>query len=525
MIALATRFAVMLAALLLATPAPAAEPGTLRVAIQGDLRILDPVWSPIVITQMFAQMTYDTLFALDDKLQPQPQMVETYSVSEDGLVYRFTLRPGLRFHDGAPVAARDAVASIRRWAARAGDGQVMMTRLETLVADDDRSFTLRLNKPFGLLLQSLANGSSTTMVVMPERDAATDPFTAVTSANGSGPYVFDRAAWVPGSRVVFRRNPAYIPRAEPASGLAGGKIARMDRVEWLYIPDQSTAAAALRTGEVDVFDLVPYDLIPQLRASRGVTVALLDRIGFQAFIRTNALFPPFNDPRARQALFHLVKPVDILAAMVADPAFATECMSAFVCGAPGAPPPRAPAYDPARARQLLQDAGYRGEKLVLLDPTDLPASSAMAQVMAQELRQIGANVDLQAMDWSSVNIRRVSRANPATDRTGWNIFFTYRPGLTAQNPIINNNLATQCDGRNAFGWPCDADFEALRTSYVDAATPADQAQIMQALQDRFFTVAPYTPVGQFTRPIAHRDTVKGLLPAQVLVFWNVGKTE
>ena len=505
----------------LATAAPASAQ-TLRVAVQADLRALDPMWTFATITQMHGQMVYDTLFSLDSELRPRPQMLDGVETSADGLSWQFTLRPGLRFHDGAPVTTRDVIASLRRWSARAVDGQALAARLEAMEALDERRFVLRLRQPFAFLPVSLGNVASLTPVIMPERDAQTDPFTAVRGTIGSGPFVFLGEEWVPGSRVAYRRNPDYVPRAEPPDGLAGGKVARFDRVEWTYIPDGQTAANALRTGEIDVLDLVPYDLVPVLRRSRGVELRTLDRVGQQAFIRPNALHPPFNDPRARQALFHLVDPGAYLPAIVPDAEHAVDCLSAFVC-APGTPPPRPAAFDPDRARHLLQEAGYRGETLVILAASDLPVLSAMGQVLAQDLRRAGVTVDLQSMDWSSVTVRRNNRGSPASDRGGWNLFVSYRPGLTAQNPIINSNLATPCDGRNAWGWPCDDGFEALRRSYVDATTPQEQARIMQALQGRFFEVMPYIPVGQMTRPIAFRSGVEGLLEGPMLVFWNVAK--
>lgn len=507
--------------LLLASSAQAQE-ATLRVAVQADLRALDPVWTFATITQMHGQMVYDQLFSLDAQLRPHPQMVEAFTTSEDGLIWDFALRPGLRFHDGSAVTTRDVIASLRRWSARAVDGQALAARTEAMEAVDDRSFRIRLRQPFAFLPMSLANAASLTAVIMPERDAQTDPFTAVRGTIGSGPFIFLADQWVPGARAAYRRNPDYLPRAEPADGFAGGKVARLGRVEWTYIPDGQTAANALRTGEIDVLDLVPYDLAPVLRRTRGVELRTLDRVGFQAFIRPNALHPPFNDPRGRQALMRLIDPAAYLPAIVPDPDHAVECLSAFIC-APGMPAPRAPMVDVERARALLREAGYAGEPITILAASDLPQLNALGQVLAQDLRRAGAQVDLQSMDWSSVVVRRNNRGNPAADRGGWHIFVSFRPGLTAQNPIINGNLATPCDGRNAWGWPCDDAFEALRRSYVDARTPEEQARIMAALQERFFEVMPYIPVGQFTRAIGHRENVQGFLEGPMLVFWNVVK--
>ena len=496
----------------------------LRVAASEDLRVLDPTWTTADATQNYSYLVYETLFSLDRDLTPRPQMVESYTVSPDGLVYDFVLRPGLTFHDGSPVTSADVIASLQRWAVRAVDGRLFAARLYGYAAADDRHFSIRLKQPFSMLLTSLANPASTIPIILRAADAQGDPGQPIRTSVGSGPFVFEPDRWVVGARWRFHRNPAYVPRAEPPSGMAGGRVAHVDAVEFSYIPDPTTAMSALRAGEIDIQQVVPYDLIPLLRQDASIAVKVVDPFGFQALIRPNSLVPPFDNPNARRALLYLAPPAEYLTAMVgSDPALQTPCLSPFMCG-PGMPLPLgAMSNDPAQARALMDQAGYHGQTVVVLAPTDLPELHQLATILSQRLTDIGVKVDQQDMDFATLATRRTNMDDPATSRGGWSLFTTWRPRLTANGPIINSFLSTSCDRKNFYGWPCDAALEQLRLSYLDAITDAQKAAIMDRIVARFDLVLPYVPIGNFSRPLAYRTAVSGILDAPVLVLWNLEK--
>ena len=214
----------------LAAPASAQ---TLKVVLVNDLASLDPVQSTAAFVRNHGFMVYDQLFALDSKGEAQPQMVERFERSADGMSWRFTLREGLAFHDGAPVRAADAVASIRRWAQRDVVGRALAAATGSLEVVDEKTFTLVLARPFALVTEALARPTASALFVMPERLAQTPATTAITEATGSGPFIFQADEWRVGDRAVYRRNPAYRPRPEPADGLAGGKVVKIERLEWL----------------------------------------------------------------------------------------------------------------------------------------------------------------------------------------------------------------------------------------------------------------------------------------------------
>jgi len=190
----------LLALTLLPQPSAAQSTGKMiRFIAQADLKSLDPIWTTAYITRNYGYMVYDTLFALDKDLKPQPQMVDTWKVSDDKLHYSFTLRPGLKWHDGTPVTAADCIASIARWGKRDALGTTLVAAIDKMSAVDEKTFSVDLKSPFPLFIDGLAKLSSNTPFMMPERLAKTDAFQQITESIGSGPFKFVKEEWVPGN--------------------------------------------------------------------------------------------------------------------------------------------------------------------------------------------------------------------------------------------------------------------------------------------------------------------------------------
>lgn len=496
---------------------------TLRVAPHADLKTLDPVAASIVITRMHGLMIYETLFAWDSKLQPHPQMVESFSTAPDKLSWSFTLRPGLKFHDDQPVTTRDVIASLKRWMARDTIGGKLGEYTEGLEAVDDRTFTLKLKRPMALVPFALGSAVGQIPVIMRESDAKSDPMKPVTEAIGSGPFRFNRAEWRSGARVVYDRNPDYVPRPEPADGLAGGRVVKLDRVEWIIMPDAATAAAAIQTGEIDIWEQPSQDLISTIAKTRDVKVERYSNLANQVMLRPNHLYPPFNNPKARLALAYATDQADFLAAGFGDEEWWKRCNAYFVCGGPngtevGSEPYAKP--DLATAKKLLAESGYKGEKLVLSTSNDIAPIGRMAEVAAQSLKEVGFNVDVQFADWGTVTTRQQNRGT--VDQGGWNLFVTYASGATMQSPMTNIGTNMGCDKAWA-GWPCDAEAERLRGAVIDAPDEASGKLTIEALHRRLTDVQPYRVLGQFDQPYARRSNISGVLAAPVMLFWNIEK--
>ncbi|MBW6396428.1 ABC transporter substrate-binding protein [Roseomonas sp. HJA6] len=497
----------------------------LRVVPHADLRTLDPMAVSVTITRMHGLMIYETLFAWDSQLNPRPQMVQDVTTSPDGLVWRFTLREGLKFHDGQPVTSRDVVASLRRWMARDVVGSHLGARVASLETDGDRGIVMRLSRPHAFVTYALGSAVGALPVIMREADAQAEPGVPITTTIGSGPFRFNRDQWLSGQRVVYDRNPDYVPRSEPADGLAGGRVVKVDRVEWRIMPDAATAAAAIQTGEIDIWEQPALDLVPAITRRRDVVVDRLNGISTQAMLRPNTIFPPFNDPRARLALAYATDQADAMAGGWGDERWWRRCDAYFVCGTSMASEAGAEGYarpNLERARSLLQEAGYRGERIVFITSNDIAPIGRMAEVVAANLRAVGMNIDLQVNDWGTVVTRQPRRDPP--DQGGWNLFVTFASGATMLHPLTNIGANMSCDGRNWAGWPCDEEAERLRATLLDAPEGAERQRAAEALQRRLAEVQPYRVLGQVDQPYARRANVMGMLNSPVMLFWNVEKT-
>jgi peptide/nickel transport system substrate-binding protein len=515
--------ALTLAALLVA-PAALAQQKVLKFIPQADLRILDPITTTAYITRNHGYMVYDTLFATDAKFQVQPQMVDKYDVSKDGLTYTFTLRDGLKFHDGQPVRSADCIASIERWAKRDALGQKMAEVTESWKAVDDKTFTLKLKRPFPLALEALAKPSSNVPFIMPERIAKTDASTNITEAIGSGPFKFVKEEWVPGNKVVYVKNTDYVPRKEPPSWAAGGKVVKVDRVEWIYIPDSATAAAALNAGEVDWWEQMPPDLIPVLAKNKSVKVENIDPLGSMGLLRFNFMYPPFNNAKMRQAVLYAIDQNDYVLGIAGDVKNGHPCYSYFTCGTPlaseiGAEPLKGK-RDFEKAKQLVKEAGYKGEKIVIIDATDQPIVHSQSLLTLEALRKIGLNAEVQAGDWGTLITRRSSKE--PIDKGGWSIFHTWLVGPDVTSPAVN--FAVRGSGQKAwFGWPEDAKIEELREAWFSATDAASSKKAADAVQARAFEFVPYVPTAQFILPTAYRTNLSGVIIAPITLMWNVEK--
>jgi peptide/nickel transport system substrate-binding protein len=504
------------------TPPPAK---ILNVVPSADLPSLDPVFSSIVITRIFGMMVYEQLFAWDNNLQPKPEMVDTWSTSPDGLTWRFTLRDGLKFHDGSPVTSADVIASLKRWMQKDIVGQRLGAATAGLNATDARSFELKLSQPVAYTLSALGSAIGQVPFIMRAKDIETlDPAKPVTTAIGSGPFRYNAGASVSGDRVVFDRNADYLPRKEAPDGLAGGRVVKVDQVVWHIIPDAATAVSALQQGEVDLIEQPSLDLMPLLTKDRNVRVQKLTDMANQVLLRPNALLPPFNDPRARLALAYLTDQPDVLAAGFGDPQFWHACDAYFVCGGPYGSTAGAAGYarpNVAKAKELLAAAGYHGEKLVFVTTHTYQWIGQMSEVVAQELKEAGVDVDLQFLDW--VNVSGRLRSKEPVDKGGWNLFLTGASGPTMHSPLTNIGTAMTCDGMNWTGWPCDQTAERLRQDFLQADGLAAQRAAAAKLQERLAEVQPYRVLGQYDQPVAMRAGLSGFLMSPVIVYWNIDK--
>lgn len=492
----------------------------MRVIPHADLKNLDPIWTTAYISRNHGYMVYDTLFAMDESFTPQPQMVDTWTTSDDGLVWTFVLRDGLMFHDGAQVTGEDVVASLNRWGQRDGMGQQLFKNIVSLEAADDKTVVMTLSVPYGLVLETIGKISSNVPFIMPKRIAEADPFEQITEYVGSGPFVFEADEWVPGNTVVYTKFKDYVPREEPASAASGGKVAKVDKVIWQYFPDNTTAMNALMAGEVDFFEQPAPDLALIMASNPDITVEVNDPLGNIGFARFNHLLPPFDDAEVRRAALLAMKQEDYLAAAIGDPQFWKTCYSVFPCGTPlandvGSDVMSTGSIDAAKA--ALAETGYDGTEVLIMQPTDIPVLSAFSLVTAEKLRNAGFNVNLEAMDWATLTSRRALR-DPVGEG-GWNMFHTWWIGADVIDPMA---IAFSGDPDTGwFGWAEDAELEEARAAFAVAGSAEEKAELGAKVQDRLWAIGASGQVGQFFVPVAYRNNVEGLIKSPVQFFWNM----
>lgn len=510
-------FAAALAAALAA--APAAAQSVLKVRPSGDVKILDPMLGSDSMARNFGYMIYDTLFAVDGALSIKPQMVSTWRKSDDGKTWDFTLRDNLKFSDGQAVTSEDVIASLKRWSGNDSMGQQLNARGAAWSAIDPKSFRLTLTEPWGFVLDALGKPGAPVPFIMPARVASSTPANQpVADQTGSGPFIFKKDEWMTGAKLVFSRNPAYTPRAEPADGFSGGKVVHMDRVEWHILPDQQTSVNALLTGEIDISEEVAGDLVETVKKAKNITVARQDEIGVAQQIRLNSIQPPFNNPKLRQALLAAVDGNEFLQSVIDDPSLGKVCRSYYVCSSPFFSEVGFPKPDLERARALVNESGYDGTPVVLLDASENANIHAFTMVADQLLRSIGLKTDVQAMDWATVVSRRASRE--PVDKRGWSIFISGPGGLDLMEPMSHLGLRSNCE-KAWFGWPCDEQIEAMRARFASLSDLEERKALAQTIQLRAVETVPYVPIGLQYQIRAHRANLTGLLTPPAPVYWNV----
>jgi peptide/nickel transport system substrate-binding protein len=483
-------------------------PKTVTFTPHADLASIDPVWTTADITRNYSLAVFDTLYGYDAQFQVQPQMVEGHTTENDGKTWQLTLRDGLAFHDGQKVLAKDCVATIKRFGSRDPFGQALMKQVDEVSAPSDTVIRFQLKKPFPLLPNALAQ---VYCAIMPERLAQTDPMKQIPEAIGSGPFKFLADERVPGSRVVFSKNAAYVPRKSGTPSFnAGPKVVYVDRVVWTFIPDPATASAALQQGEIDWWENPSLDLVPQIKGYTDVTMAVKDRTGEMGCLRFNQLFPPFNNVAIRRVALAAIDQKEVMEAVSgAAPSLYKTDVGLFVPGTPmastlGVEVTRGP-KDYAKLKQDLAAAGYNGDKIVILAATTIPTIWAEAQVASDMLSKAGFNVDLQSMEWGNVVQRRASKE--PVDKGGWNVFYTWLGGFGNISPAPN--IAIRGNGTAAwFGWPSNAKLEALYSAWFEAPDPAAQAKICEQMQSVFWQDPTYVPLGMYDQPTAFKNYMK-----------------
>lgn len=492
-----------------------AGPSLLRVVPHAPLVVLDPTWTSIYITRNHGYMIYDTLFAIDAEGKPRPQMVDTWTTSDDGLTWTFKLRDGLKWHDGADVTADDCIASLKRWAVRGGEGQLLFTYIDTLSAPDPKTIVMKLRARYDYVLPALSQLSSYVPFMLPKRVVDIDPARPIDDYTGSGPFIFKKDEFVPGKKAVYLKNPAYVPRSDPTSWAAGGKNVKVDRIEWTTILDQRARVEALLRARTDYLEEVSPKLVGRLERNKNIVIGRTGPDPFVGIARFNHLTPPFDKVDIRRAVMMAMSQTEYMKAAIGPQKFWRTCYSVFPCNSPLTTEVDSDFIKKGTldgAREALRAAGYDGAPVIILNAVDVPVVADFVKVTADRLRKIGMKVEVQDTDWATMTTRRAQLS-------GWNLFLTFWSGVDLGDP---SHIAFSGDPQTGwFGWPADQELENLRRTFVRTQSPAERKDIAAKIQQRMWAIGASAYLGEFFLPVAFRSAVEGGIVAPVQFYWNM----
>lgn len=492
------------------------EPSVLRVVATSELLVIDPLWTSAHVTRNHGYMVYDTLFSPDANGIMQPQMVDRWNVDATGLLWSFTLRDGLFFHNGDPVTARDVVASLKRWGHRDSFGRQLFHAMRDISATSEKTFELAFNHPFPMTIEALGKSSSVPAFIMPERVAATPSGRQITDATGSGPFIFVPQEFKRGQKAVYVKNTAYNPRPEPSSGMAGGKQVYFDRVEFVFLHDSKVQAEAMKRGDIDIILWAAPKAVELLKNDPDVKI-FRQTESAKALLHLNHLVPPFDNVLIARAALMAIDQKAILGE--------SSCPSIYPCNslyAGGSSSYYKTDGQFEEARALLKKAGYDGTPIVLMRPVDTDLLNDYPLIMGGLLEKAGFKVQIENMSWNALISKRTIKAPIA--QGGWNAFIS----LFLYDDVVNPLYFAPMTGTGAegwFGWAVDERLEALKAQFASAETPEKKREIAEELQVQVINSAIYGPIGDVAPIAVYRIDVAGLPPASVPILWNIRRKQ
>jgi peptide/nickel transport system substrate-binding protein len=499
---------------------------TLRIIPSAPTTVLDPFYTVLGPTRDHAYLIYDTLFGATSAGKVEPQMVQSWTVSPDKKQWIFTLRDGLEFHNTAPVTSEDVIASLKRWSQRDSFGTHLFKSVDTVTAVNSSTFSIALKEPYPLMLEALSKRGANVPFIMLKRIADTSAFEPIKEHIGSGPYKFLPEEFKPGDKLVYAKNERYKPRTEKPDGTTGGKNVYVDRIEVLQIKDPQTQYSALLAGEADILQSPVFEQLVSLKTKPDIVMHTFFNHGLVYGFRINHLHPPFNNAAVRKAAMIALGQEDMLKTQVASPGMYRFCQSIYPCTS---------AYtsnntgiytgkaNPQLAKQMLFEAGYKGEVVVILRPNDANTFSKVPLVAKQQLELAGFKVEIASSDTSSWVARLQKKDLPSAG--GYSAFIPAWLGIDLISPMTNPMLrATGEKGYN--GWQDDPTLESFKDQFARADTDAQRKQIAEQIQLRAIETVSYVTLGEATAQAAVRKNITGMLPnAGVAVYWNIKKIE
>lgn len=497
----------LLAAVLASTGVPAGgRNGHLIFGQEAAPLILDPQYTTAAATRNIAMHVFEMLVTRDENNAVINGLADDRTASADGLVYTFKIRTGVRFHDGRELTSADVLASFERYRRlRLGNA---LEPVEAMEAPDPATFVIRLKEPVPLFLENIS--AFTIPIAIFPADQRDKPGGKIDMI-GTGPYQF--VEWVPDSHVKLKRFPGYVPDGRYAgnAGFGGRKVAYLDDVTFRFMPEAAARIAAIETGEVQVIEDVPPKAATRLARDQAIKVHAL-RHWWLHGAWVNTAKPPTDKLLVRRAIQTALDMEEVMA-IATDGAYELQ---------PGFQYPGDAYYvtsgaqyynvnNRERAKQLLAQAGYAGEPVVIITNSSFQSMYQAAVDVTQQLRDIGMNVRMDVFDWATASAR-------LRDRDAWNFWFTGHGTATAVGPAdaVRNMVSPR---PNQF--TPDPVLDQLYEQLLRGHTLEERRATFAQIQDRIYEQVLFLKFGDLEKIQASRREVKGFTPYRMARFWNV----
>lgn len=480
---------------------------------EANVNSLDQMTSSTISTRNIAMNIYESLMTRDENNRPILELAESMEEAPDGLTYTFKLRRGITFHNGKPLTSADVVASFNRYN-RIGLQRSTLDNVAGWEAPDPYTFIIRMKQVQPTFIEALSSFSVPIVIIPAEHE--NDERQQLRTV-GTGP--FRLLEFVPGSHARLGRFDGYQPNTafEQRTGFGGYRVACVDTVTFRIVTEASARVAGLETGALQAVEDVPTRSLENLRNNRDITILPLENWWIQIAL-PNTANPPTNNLAFRRAVQAALGMEDIMDAAT-DGNYRLNVGFQF---------PGRPAYtdagketyninDPARARALLRESGYRNEPIIILTNRDYPPMYNAALVMQQQMRAVGINVTLRVVDWpTSVQMSQRLNSNEwHFYHTGWGT----QPALGAlatMQFLVSPNAAYR--PRDDHDDPeVLAAWNAMNNERSAEARQAAFARMQQLVLERAYAF----PFGSLTKVQAVRSNVQGFVPFRIPRFSNV----
>lgn len=504
------RIAAAAATALVALAGPAAaqkQGGTLVFAQEAPPPTLDPYFSTSISTRNVAMNIFETLITRDEHNGLIKELAEDYEVSPDGLTYSFTIRKGVKFHNGKELTSADVKASYERYQ-RMALPKVTLAPVASFEAPDPYKFVIKLKHPVPVFLEEISAFVSP-IAILPAEQAGREG--GKIDIVGTGPFQF--VEWVADSHLKLKRFDAYKPdqRSKGTDGFAGRKVALVDNVEVRLVKEPGTRVAGLESGQLHIVEDLPIESAKRLAGRKDIVLYDLKNWWLHGAWVNHARAPTDN-LKIRRAI-QVALDMEAIMDIANDGAYAIQ---------PGLQYPGNPYYvtdgkeyynvnDPKKAKALLKEAGYKGEELVIITNSSYQSMYKAAQVVAEMLKAVGFNVRIDVFDWATATARR-------RNKDAWNLWFTGQgtgPSVgpfTALKDVVTPQL-------NQF--TPDPVVDKLFEEMISGKTMEARKASFGKFQARVYENVLFLKFGDLERKQASRSNVKGYVPYRIPRFWNV----